>query len=124
MASPSPVPPRRWPPSAWRNGSKMDPASWGGMPTPVSATSNEYGVAVRGDEGRVAVEQLGVPEDGVHGRADLVAHARQERALGPVRGRRLLAGPAGLGLRPLADGGLGLEPLVDPGQLGRPPGQF
>ena len=42
------------------------------------------GLAVRVLQLGIAVEDLGVAEDGVHGGADLVAHIGQEGALGAV----------------------------------------
>ena len=61
----------------------------------------------------VELEQLREAEDGVQRRAQLVAHAGQELALGPVR-------PLGQGLRPLPVRTLALELLVGVGQLERP----
>ena len=55
-------------------------------------------------------QDLRVAEDRVHRRADLVAHVRQERALGPVGGGGLF-----LGTLPLGD--LRLQRLVGPRQL-------
>ena len=52
------------------------------------ARTVRHRVAVARRQVGVGAEQLRVPEDRVHRRADLVAHVGQERRLRPVRGRR------------------------------------
>ena len=87
----------------------------------------QVGRRVPGDPpGRQLLEQLAVADDGVQGRAQLVAHVGQERALDlvgldglPVGRDEVGVDPAQLLLDPLAPGDLLLEHRVGPGQLGR-----
>ena len=72
------------------------------------------------------LEQLAVADDGIQGRAQLVAHVGQERALDLAGFHGLLVGHDEVGvdaaqllLDPLALADLPLQHVVGPGQLGR-----
>ena len=76
-----------------------------------------HGPALALGEFGVVPEDLGVSQDGVHRRADFVAHVGQEDALGAVGSLGLFLGPAQLFFGLPALGDLGLQGVVGLRQL-------
>ena len=73
---------------------------------PTAAVDDPQVFPLFGQEGRIALHQLGETQNGVQGRANLVRHIRQEHALGPVGGFRRVFGLSQCFFRPLALGNI------------------